>query len=679
MVRRRRRMQLVRRVATVTGAGVCVVSCLTSAATGTTAAAASSITVGSATLTLCAEAPLAYCGRLAVPLDRSDPASPDISVAYRWYPATAPQGGVASGTVLPVEGGPGYPSIGSVKGGYTVMYGSLLQDWNLLAVDLRGTGGSAVVNCPALQDFSGQLSGPTFTAAATACGEALDHRWRDRNGQWIQASDLFTSAQAADDVADVIHALGLGPVDLYGDSYGSWFAQVFANRYPQLVRSVILDSTYSTVTIDPWYRSAIDSMPADFDAACLRSPACGAAESEAPWSRIIQLAGVLGASPVTGTVPDAAGQLAQVTMGPVGLVDLINDAAGDPLIYRSLDAAARSLLVSRDPAPLLRLYAQRLAIDEAYTSIPASSYSGGLYLAVSCLDYPQLFPMTVPPATRATDLAAAEAGLDPQTFTPFTIGEWLAQDQNTEAYTVCTGWPTPTAAVPPTNGSLPLLPPTMPVLVLGGEFDTWTPPVDVPRILGQLGGHQRFIELANSTHVVGEGDQPCGSTLVQEFVRAPDAIDTMDASCAAAVPPIRAIGSYPESLAQVTALTRSPGDQTGTGGLRLAAAAVATAGDAVARSEGIGAVRDVGLHGGSVQPRGGSELELNGDQLVPGVAVTGTVHVGPGLVTAQLSVVGPSGSTVDVEASWPPIGVTTAAQVSGTVGGRRLVGTCAAP
>ena len=68
----------------------------------------------------------------------------------------------------------------------------------------------------------------------------------------------------------------------------------------------------------------------------------------------------------------------------------------------------------------------------------------------------------------------------------------------------------------------------------------------------------------------------------------------------------------------------------------------------MARSEGIGAVRDVGLHGGSVQPRGGSELELNGDQLVPGVAVTGTVHVGPGLVTAQLSVVGPSLSLIHI-------------------------------
>ena len=44
----------------------------------------------------------------------------------------------------------------------------------------------------------------------------------------------------------MIEALQLGKVDLYGDSYGSFFAQVFASRFPQLVRSVTLDSTYET-------------------------------------------------------------------------------------------------------------------------------------------------------------------------------------------------------------------------------------------------------------------------------------------------------------------------------------------------------------------------------------------------------------------------------------------------
>ena len=59
----------------------------------TTAQAArpsSKLRVGTQALTLCASAPVAYCGTLSVPLDYSTPAGPRISIAYRFYPASAP-------------------------------------------------------------------------------------------------------------------------------------------------------------------------------------------------------------------------------------------------------------------------------------------------------------------------------------------------------------------------------------------------------------------------------------------------------------------------------------------------------------------------------------------------------------------------------------------------------------
>src|ERR1019366_10590287 len=123
----------------------------------------------------------------------------------------------------------------------------------------------------------------------------------------------------------------------------------------------------------------------------------------------------------------------------------------------------------------------------------------------------------------------------------FTTQEWLEQDQNTEAYPSCAVWPSPVDAVPATIGQ-PLLPPSIPVLILGGEFDVWTPPSDVPKVIAELGGHSRFVELANSTHVVAEDDTTCGDQLVQAFVRAPRSLDSMDTSCAAAVAPIHTVG-----------------------------------------------------------------------------------------------------------------------------------------
>jgi pimeloyl-ACP methyl ester carboxylesterase len=393
------------------------------------------IKVGTQTLTQCRPGSTSYCGKFAVPLDYTDPGGPKIEIAYVWYPATAP--GVPVGTVVPVEGGPGYPSALSVNGGYHVMYGPLLAHWNMLAVDLRGTGLSATLDCPALQHFTGQASGPVFNSVVAACATSLNHRWKDPNGTYVHASDLFTSALAANDMASIIETLGIHKIDLYGDSYGSFFAQTFASRYPGLIRSVVLDSTYETQDLDPWYRSTVENMPTDYDIACSRSPACAQYSPRGAWSDIEALAARLREEPVTGDVPGPNGVVEPVTMNVVGLVDLTNDGAGDPDIYRDLDASARALLTTGDPDPLLRLYAERTAFQENYFNVPSSVYSGELYQAVSCLDYPQLFDMHAGPATRSAQLAQAIAVLPASTFAPFTTEEWLAQDQNTEAYTSC--------------------------------------------------------------------------------------------------------------------------------------------------------------------------------------------------------------------------------------------------
>ncbi len=641
--------------------------------------------VGDESLRRCASSPEVYCGTLSVPLDYALPSGPHISIAYRWYPASNPQGAPA-GTVVPVEGGPGYPSIGSVEGGYSVQYGHLLERWNLLAVDNRGTGESTPIECPLLQRFSGPTGGGAFQEAAAACAASLDHRWRSGAGGWVHASDLFTSAVAAEDLASVIEALDAGPVDLYGDSYGTFFAQAFASRFPGLLRSVILDSAYQTSDLDPWYRSTITAMPPAFDAVCARAPACAAAEPEGAWASISSLAERLREQPLSGVVPGPGGRLERVTMNVVGLVDLINDAADDPQVYRDLDAAARALLQVGYAAPLLRLYAQRLFEDEAYFDVSPREYSVGLYLAVSCLDYPQLFAMSAAPSVRAEQLRAATEALPATTFAPFTVAEWLSQDENTEAYTACLQWPAPTIAEPPTTGEEPLFPSTLPVLVLGGELDSWTPPSEVPKVLAQIGGDARFIELANATHVVGEGDTACGSTLIQEFVSDPAALASLDASCAAAVPAIHAVGSYPASIVEAPPLTPSAGNGASIEGLRLAAAAVATAGDAIARYHAIEAPLDRGLAGGVVKagPQG-LTLVLLADELIPGVAVSGTVRLSPAalaaegeLVQARLTARSGTEPPVSLHASWSTLGAGPA-EVSGRVGGVALAGSQAAP
>jgi hypothetical protein len=297
---------------------------------------------------------------------------------------------------------------------------------------------------------------------------------------------------------------------------------------------------------------------------------------------------------------------------------------------------------------------------------------------VSCLDYPQLFSMTSPLSARPAELAASIASLPSSTFAPFTTAEWIAMDQNTENYTACLDWPVPHGFTPPVAATPPLLPKTVPVLILGGEFDTWTPPVGVPAVEQQIGGHSRFVVMANSTHVVGEGDlYGCATSIVREFVSNPAALDRLDTACATQVPTIRSVGAYADSLGQVPPLMITSSSNQGHDVLALAAAGVLTAGDAEARYQAIGLRHDLGLHGGTVTASG-SALTLQDDVLVPGVIVSGDVTLAGTTVTAHLECAS-GGHTTTLLATWQLYGGSAAASVQGEAGGVSYTGTMPAP
>ncbi|MHB1569232.1 MAG: alpha/beta fold hydrolase [Solirubrobacteraceae bacterium] len=646
-----------------------------------TPALARTLRIGGEVLRRCVSAPVGYCGRISVPLDYSVPGGPRIMIGFRFYPARAGSG-ISARTVVPVEGGPGLSTIGSVSSGYLPMYGALLRRWNLLAVDNRGTGVSTPLYCGALQQFTGATAGSGFDRAVRTCARKLNHRWRYPDGHWVRASAMFGTIAATNDLAAVIARLRLGKVDLYGDSYGSYFAQVFAGRYPRLVRSVVLDSTYPVKHLDPWYRSTIEAMPTAFDAVCRRAIACRLAARGASWPRLVALAHALEHHPIAARVPGYTGSTALVTMNAVGLVDLLSDAAGDTEIYRELDAAARAYLTSSDPLPLLRLYDQRLAFDEAYFAQSAGEYSVELYLAVACTDYPQLFAMNEPPQVRAVQLTRAErlaAGM----FNPFTVAQWLAQDQNTETYTACLDWPA-TSARQASVLQTPKLPPAVPVLILAGELDTWTPISGARQVLTQVGGHARLIEFANATHVVGEGDTICGSELVRTFVLDPAAISGLDAACARAVPAIHAVGIFPTRLSQIAPLRVTSGAPASREELELAAAAIETAGDAIARSNATGAGSDRGLYGGRAVTSGdGATLTLHGYQLAPAVGVSGTIRLrsaGDGqIASATLTVAARAAGTAVVRARWSTTGSRALATAHARFGDHQVTGVMPAP
>ena len=95
------------------------------------------------------------------------------------------------------------------------MLGPLLERRELVTVDMRGTGHSRAIDCPALQRAAGSDAHGVAQCARILGPSFVSYR---------------TSA-AADDLDAVREALGLERITIYGDSYGTFLAQSYAYRH----------------------------------------------------------------------------------------------------------------------------------------------------------------------------------------------------------------------------------------------------------------------------------------------------------------------------------------------------------------------------------------------------------------------------------------------------------------
>jgi pimeloyl-ACP methyl ester carboxylesterase len=532
-----------------------------------------------------------------------------LSVGFAFVPAldtTKP----ALGTLVPHEGGPGYSTTGSAAS-YAAMYGALLVRRNLLLVDQRGTGRSSPISCPELQELV-----TPYPAAAARCARRLGAR-----------AHLYGTTLAADDLAAVVTALRLGKVDVYGDSYGTFFTQVYAGRYPAQVRTLVLDSAYPTFGETAWYPTQGPALRRAFDTVCRRSPSC-ANLGRRTTARLTDLVRAVRRAPITGRVYGADGRRHTVTLDGPGLVYLAFNATYTSVTYRELDAAIRAWFSRRDKAPLLRLWAE-VQFPGGGTSAPAD-YSEGLDAAVSCTDYPQLYDMRATPARRLTQYRAAvtqRITTSPDTYAPFSVRDYLRSDWAEQEW--CRTWPT--APAPYTQG--PIRPPggrypsSVRVLVLSGELDTITTAAEGEMVARQWPRAQQVV-VANSFHVTAVGDiDTCASRIVQRFVMS-TSVPRGVAACASRVAPVRAAAAYRRSsgdaprAAPLSGSTRSPSR------LSAVTATAETVADLLDRWVQTYEPGGVGLRGGRWTADGDEVVtfRLTGYRLVRDLAVSGTVR-----------------------------------------------------
>jgi pimeloyl-ACP methyl ester carboxylesterase len=596
-----------------------LVQLLTAPAAWAAIAPPPAIVVGALTLTYCNREYTGYCGSITVPLDRSGVYPGTLTVGFEFYPHTDPYQ-PSAGLLLAQEGGPGFSTTGS-RDGYVRMLAPLRRTRDILLMDKRGTGLSSPINCPALQ----HAYLPT-QANIHACARQLG------SSAWFYASQ-----DAANDLADVMAALGYKIADYYGDSYATWFGQVFAVLHPNLVRSMVLDSAYPT--IGDHANSEVNNGQRAMDLACERSRPCRALGGSAT-ARFAALLSALRANPVSGTAPGANGEPLAVTADPGGLF-LIMYVAGDSFVtWRNLDAAGRAWMDNGDALPLLRLIAE--ARDSDSGGGPANQFSVGLYTAVDCAEYGAKFNQSASIARRQLQYAGFVSRFQSNTtlaFPPFENIDALDAQMDAEGYDTCLTWPKPAIGRVPglsfPAGSVVF--PSIPVLVLSGELDTVTSPEE-GRATAKLFPNAMFIETTNLVHESAVGDagyfvppngedlSQCIGPIVRNFLESGG--NPGDTSCVPNIRPIRTVPVFVKKYAETPPAENRAGNQTGASGLVIAAAVAQTIGDVVSEYYNNTTGAGAGLRGGTFtieSTRTGYNLVMQDVKWTTDLTVSGTI------------------------------------------------------
>ncbi len=636
------------------------------AASGALAAAApKTILVGTLTLKFCDADFNGYCGSIERAFDPSGGVKGNIKVAFVYYPRfdqTRP----ALGTLLPQEGGPGYSTRGTTSA-YLNIYGALRDRRDVLIVDKRGTGLSDAVNCPAIQ-----TGDPVDPAGLKACGQQLGKK-----------APLYNTKLAAADVVAVMDAMQIDQVDYYGDSYGTYFGQVFAAWHPDRLRSIVLDSAYPVLAPDVWFPTDWITGREGLDLVCERSPPCQALSGTAT-NRLERLLAELRQHPISGTAPDANGTETNTTLDVSTLFLLVTNLGSSPITYRDLDSATRAWFDSQDAVPLLRLAAE---YNTPSPSAPVD-FSYGLYQAVICGEYPLLYDLSSSPPQRRQQYARSlEAAREnrPDLFAPFTLDEALASDADSTPLGTCLDWPMPPPAYPQ-GAPLPVhaVFPTVPTLVLSGDLDSVTSPEDATQAAAQFPNVTHLL-IPNLTHVTayyysdvgylpdGGDTTHCVEAIVRRFIAQ---LSVGDTSCIGSVRPLRTPPRFATTVSGLKPVDALSGNQANPSELRSAAGALETVGDVFARfiiTYGSGS----GLRGGQftyVQQSYGYEFDLDHVQWTADLQVTGTIRwaTASSDVAADVTLRQSGKNIGNLSFTWNDADVNAIAAISGTINGDRV-------
>jgi len=423
------------------------------------------------------------CGTLSVPENRATPSGRELRLAVATIPARS--AAAEPDPLVLLAGGPGQAARDLAAWAQDV-FARVRRNRDIVLLDLRGTGDSAPLDCAETLVWLDSDNPSAGRQAARACAER--HREAD-----LPSYGHHTSI---DDLADVLEALGYTQVNLWGGSFGTRAALAFAARYPERVRSVLLDAPAPPELRFPLYAAQdADKVFARILDACRRAPDCEAAfpDVSGELARLVQrLAAeairVVERDPLTGVRRSFS----------IGRDEFVNTLRA--ALYTPRQRAVLPLVIARAARGEFGPY---LALSDAVRGWSSDTMSLGATLSVVCSeDVVRILPAEIAPATAGTLLG--------RRF----VDVWKA---------MCETWPVGPA--PPELDTVERLP--LPALILTGELDPVTPS-RWGTVMARRFESARVLTLPGGGHTVSR--LGCVPRLMAEFLERPDPGE-LDAAC----------------------------------------------------------------------------------------------------------------------------------------------------
>jgi pimeloyl-ACP methyl ester carboxylesterase len=429
------------------------------------------------------------CATLAVPLDNAHPDGERISLALARRPAS----GKRTGVLLTNPGGPGASGIAFLEDAAVLFRPDILKRFDIVSWDPRGVGDSAPVRC--LDDldafYAVDRTPENADDVARNVAAARDFAASCKRRSGSEIGYVSTTASVRD--MDAIRAaIGVERISYIGFSYGTLLGALYADRYPQRVRTMVLDgaidpalsSEESTIGQAKGFEEVLDA----FFAWCRQDTRCGFARGGDPRDAFDRLTRAVAAEPTPGTVNGE-----ERTLGPgefdIGVASaLYAGRAGFPDLADALAAAARG---TGD---------QLLTFADQYTERqPNGKYSNqtAAFYATSCIDAPAA--RTVAAVQQLADAAARVA----PHFGASTA--WLGLP--------CTFWPVQARGEPVAVHAAG----APPVLVVGTIHDPATPYAWAQSLAGELRG-SRLLTFEGDGHTGYARGSACVDDAVEDYL-----------------------------------------------------------------------------------------------------------------------------------------------------------------